>query len=97
MIARAGPGAAAYPRGSQTWNGTRPALIANPVSSSTSAVVRTAPSGTDANEASERECALATRSSRPIRSAVPLTFPNTTVTRAAPTRSGSRRDAPASR
>jgi hypothetical protein len=80
MIARAGPGAAAYPRGSQTWNGTRPALTANPPSSSTTAVVRTAPPGTWANEASMIECDLVARSSRPASSAAPLTLPNANVT-----------------
>ena len=97
MIARAGPGAAAYPRGSQTWNGTRPALTANPASSSTSAAVRAAPPGTWANEASRIECDLVARSSRPASSAAPLTLPNAKVTWAAAARPGLFRSVPASR
>src|SRR6476646_4351825 len=80
MMARAGPGAAAYQRGSQTWSGTRPALTANPPSSSTSAVGRAAPPGTWANEASMIECDLVARSSRPASSAAPLTLPKAKVT-----------------
>ena len=30
MAARIGPGAAGYPRGIHTWNGTRPTLVPNP-------------------------------------------------------------------
>ena len=97
MIARAGPGAAAYPRGSQTWNGTRPALIANPASSSTSAVVLAAPPGTCANDASMIECDLAASSSSPTSSAAPLTFPNATVIWPRRPRPGRFRSAPASR
>ena len=97
MMARAGPGAAAYPRGSQTWNGTRPALTANPPSSSTSAVVRAAPPGTWANEASMIECNLVARSSKPASSAAPLAFPNANVIWAAAARPGLFRSVPASR
>ena len=71
-------------------------MTANPASSSTSAAVRAAPPGTCANDASAIECDLAASSSSPTSSAAPLTFPNATVTRAAPARSGSRGAAPAS-
>ena len=72
-------------------------MIANPASSSTSAVVLAAPPGTCVNDASTIECDLAASSSSPTSSAAPLTFPNATVIRAAPPRSGSPRLAPASR
>ncbi len=97
MTARAGAGAAAYPRGIHTWNGTRPALTANPAISRTSAAVRAAPPGTWLNDASAIECDRAASSSSPTSSAAPLSFPNATVIRAAPPRSGSPGLAPASR
>ena len=97
MIARAGPGAAAYPRGIQTWNGTSPALTANPASSSTCAVVRAAPPGTCANDASMIECDLVGQQQQADSSAAPLTFPNANVIWAAPARSRPFRSAPASR
>src|SRR5579875_795277 len=97
ITARAGPGAAAYPRAIQTWNGTRPTLTANPASSSTCAVVRAAPAGTEPKLASASDPDLSASSSRPASSAAPLTLPNANVTRAAAGRPERSRSNPASR
>ena len=60
-------------------------------------MVRAAPPGTWANEASRIECDLVARSSSPVSSAAPLSLPNANVTWAALARPGLFRSDPASR
>jgi len=97
MIARAGPGAAGYPRGIQTWNGTRPTLIVNPANSSVSAASRAVPPPTCVNDARLSEWDRAASSSSPTSRAAPLTRPKTRVMNAPSGRPRRPRSKPASR
>src|SRR5580693_5072098 len=94
MMARAGPGAAAYPRGIQTWNGTSPTLTAKPARSSTHAVARSGPAGTWVNPERASDPDLVTSRSNPARRQAPLIRPKARVISAAVCRPAGRRRNP---
>src|ERR1019366_1814250 len=89
MIARAGPGAAAYPRGSHTWNGTSPTLTAKPAISSACAVSRPMLPGTRTNEARSSEPERAASKRSPERRRAPVNLAKARVNLAPAGPSGS--------